>query len=115
MNWMHDYVNSASIIGILVVIRLVDMRYARHIKRIDRTIDTIRFATYELTTTAREDIEDLQAALKTAGIEQPRANYQERLRRMHLTPEERERESIERFEQVVAESREQMKQWGYGD
>lgn len=95
-------VNSASIIGLLVVCWLIDMRYARHIKRIDRVLETIRFATYEITTTNREDIEDLRAALQAAGIEQPRVNYRERLRRIALTPEQREAESIARFEEIAA-------------
>lgn len=104
MTFFHNYANSVAIIVLAVAIWWRDLRYTRHLRRIEGTLDRVRMATYELTTAAREDIEDLQAALEAAGIKQPRPQYKERLRRMALTPEEREIESMERFEQVVSES-----------
>lgn len=80
-----------------------------------RELDNIRMATYELTKMHGEDIADLQDALKEAGIPLPRPRMEERMRWHSLTPEQRETESMERFEAAVAESHRLIKEWEVPD
>lgn len=82
---------------------LVQRRMLKRMAAQEESLNTVRFAAYELIKNAQEDADDLKDALQEAGVDQPRPRYQERLRRMRLTPEERERESMERFNAVVAD------------
>jgi plasmid stabilization system protein ParE len=66
-------------------------------------------ATYEITQALDGDIKDLRTSLARADIPIATEQRDERIRRFKLTPEERERESLEHWNAVVAQVEDQ---WG---
>ena len=107
----HNFVNSAAIIVLAVAFIWMALQRRSRVARLESQLEMVRFAAYDLIRTAQEDADDLRDALDAAGIEQPRPRYQERLRRMALTPEQREIESMEKLEEAV---RKIDQDWGIG-
>jgi hypothetical protein len=103
------YANTASILILVAINVVMTLAYRRRMRRLEDTLDRTRLATYELTKADREDIEDLQDALRAAGIPLPRPRMEERMRRGALSPEDRHRESMERWNEVVAQHEAQWK------
>jgi nitrate/nitrite-specific signal transduction histidine kinase len=83
--------------GIIVALVMILVRTMAKVAELSETLDTVRMATYELTTMAQDDICDLQDSLKDAAIPLSRKHLNERMRRKALTPEE----SMAEFEATV--------------
>jgi hypothetical protein len=86
-----------------IVLAITVILLARRVHTLSDTLDRVRMATYELTTSASDEIKDLQDTLNDHGIPLVRTRANERMRRMALTPEERHAESMKRWEDTVAQ------------
>lgn len=75
----------------------------KKVNALEDTLDTVRMATYELTSMLDDEVRDIQESLKDAKIPASRTHIDERMRRLALTPEARHAESLARWEAVVAQ------------
>jgi nitrate/nitrite-specific signal transduction histidine kinase len=65
-------------------------------------LNTVRMASYELHTSAQDDIADLQDSLKAHGIPLSREHFQRRMARKAMTPEESKAEFDRVCEEAIA-------------
>jgi hypothetical protein len=81
-------------VGCLVVLAI-------RVKNLTETLDRVRYATYELTAALGGDVTDLQDSLREASIPLSHKNFDERMRRMMLTDEQRHAEAVAAFDKMM--------------
>ena len=105
MTEVQFYVLALAVILLATAVTIV----GRKVVRLENSLRQVRMATYEITQALDGDIKDLRTSLANADIPIATEQRDERIRRFKLTPEERERESKERWDAVVAQVEDQ---WG---